>query len=848
MDRNRHGGGVCIYVKSTLHAERCSEFEDSRMECILLKIRVFNKAFYFACVYRPPNSNNEFWQALSESVEKVKENDNPNIFIFGDLNSNILCCRSKIHEFVKSCNLSKLITEPTRIPSNTIIDLILTNAPLMIINHGVLDPLCSDHKPIYACLNYTLHSSPVYKRLLWDFKNSNFDIFRFKLEEVNWENLMTGCSLDECVSLFTNTFIDIAKTYLTNKTVTIRNRDKPWLHNEIRKQIRIRKRIHKTAKRFDTPDHWNLYRRQRNKVIGLIRNAKQMYYRRLSEKLGSHGSISSKEWWKLCKFIYTGKTSDHSIPPLNLNNEIIVNDVDKAEAFNDYFGSISHVIDANATIDEPVTSTDYELSSISITCHDVKYVLLNLKLNKACGLDMINHRLLKESVNIISKPLTCIFNKSLSLGRFHNQWKMANLVPIHKANEKNLHKNYRPISLLSCLGKVFERCIFKYLFNYLRDNRIVSIHQSGFIPGDSTVNQRVSIHHDLCKALENHNGIQLIFFDISKAFDKVWHKGLLHKLKCIGIKGPLYQLFHDYLDNRKQRVVLNGKCSSWQTINAGVPQGSVLGPLMFLIYINDIGNNLSSTATLFADDTSLSKHIIDDYISNNEIQDDLDTIQAWASKWKVIFNPLKSESMLVSLRRNTERGQNFTFQNHVINNVDIHKHLGLTLNSDASWKSHLSTIIARASKRIDMLRALKFKLDRSSLEKMYFAYIRPIFEYASVVWDSAPRHEYYFATMEKLQIAAARIVTGTNTYASKQLLYHDTGWERLSTRRQNQRLFLLFKIVNGLAPPHLINLLDTYLNVNQMYDFRSTNIPIPRARTETYRCSFFLVQFALGIV
>ena len=251
----------------------------------------------------------------------------------------------------------------------------------------------------------------------------------------------------------------------------------------------------------------------------------------------------------------------------------------------------------------------------------------------------------------------------------------------------------------------------------MRDNDIVSIHQSGFIPGDSTVNQLVSIHHDLCRALENHNDVQLIFFDISKAFDKFWHKGLLHKLKCIGINGPLCDLFCDYLDDRKQRVVLNGKCSSWQTINAGVPQGSVLGPLMFLISIIDIGNNSSSTATLFADDTSLSKHIIDDNISNNEVQHDLDTIEAWASKWQVIFNPLRPESMLVSLRRNNENGRHFTFQNHVINNVDIHKHLGLTWNSDASWKSHMSTIIARASKRIDMLRALKFKLDRSSLGK-----------------------------------------------------------------------------------------------------------------------------------
>ena len=222
-----------------------------------------------------------------------------------------------------------------------------------------------------------------------------------------------------------------------------------------------------------------------------------------------------------------------------MNNDIIVDDVDKAEAFNDYFGFISQVIDANAAIDYPIISADYELSIITITCQDVKDVLLNLKLNKACGLDMINHRLLKESVIIISKPLACIFNKSLRLGRFPNQWKMANLVPIHKANEKNLLKNYRPISLLSCLGKVFERCIFKYVFNYLRDNDIVSIHQSGFIPGDSTVNQLVSIHHDLCKALENHNNVHLIFFNIFKAFEKVWYKGLLHKLKCIGINGPL---------------------------------------------------------------------------------------------------------------------------------------------------------------------------------------------------------------------------------------------------------------------------------------------------------------------
>ena len=152
------------------------------------------------------------------------------------------------------------------------------------------------------------------------------------------------------------------------------------------------------------------------------------------------------------------------------------------------------------------------------------------------------------------------------------------------------------------------------IYNYLREHNIISIHQSGFTPGDSTVNQLVSIHHDICMALENRSDVQLIFFDISKAFDKVWHKGLLHKIKGIGIKESLYRWLEDYLTNRKQRVVLNGKHSSWQVIKAGVPQGSVLGPILFLIYINDIGQNLTAKPSLFADDTSLSKHIVDTLI------------------------------------------------------------------------------------------------------------------------------------------------------------------------------------------------------------------------------------------
>ena len=199
------------------------------------------------------------------------------------------------------------------------------------------------------------------------------------------------------------------------------------------------------------------------------------------------------------------------------------------------------------------------------------------------------------------------------------------------------------------------------------------MHQSGFTPGDSTTNQLVSIiYHDVCTALDDHKYIQHIFFDISKAFNKMWHmyNGLLFKMESVGIKHSLLNWFQDYLHLRKQRVVINGKTSSWKAINAGIPQRSVLCPL--LIYINDISIHLSSRASLFADDTSLSKHISDHDTDNGELQSDLKIIKNWAKQWKVKFNPLKSDA---PRRLNRRDDTIFVFQDHTINNAKEHRHL-----------------------------------------------------------------------------------------------------------------------------------------------------------------------------
>ena len=180
-DRNRHGGGICVYVKNSIYAVRCSELENDNIECIWLKIIMNNKRFYFCCAYRPPNSSVEFWDLLNESIEKVKDINFSNFFLVGDLNDNYFIDNCHLRNIVNNCNLIQIIDEPTRVPSNTLLDVTVTNAPSLISKHGILAPICSDHKPIYACLKFPHEKTQSFKRMVWDFKNANFDLFREKL-------------------------------------------------------------------------------------------------------------------------------------------------------------------------------------------------------------------------------------------------------------------------------------------------------------------------------------------------------------------------------------------------------------------------------------------------------------------------------------------------------------------------------------------------------------------------------------------------------------------------------------------------------------------------------------------
>lgn len=517
---------------------------------------------------------------------------------------------------------------------------------------------------------------------------------------------------------------------------------------------------------------------------------------------------------------------------------LLYNENDKANEFNMFFSAQSNIDETNANLPNGQVHIQNTLSEISLRETEIEDVLSILNPSKASGPDLISPRLLKEAAKILSKPLCKLFNKSLQKSVFPSQWKKAHVTPVFKNGKPNDVKNYRPISLLCIISKCMERCVYKHVYNHLRQHNALSEHQSGFTRGDSAVNQLINISNDFGKALDAGKEIRVVFCDISKAFDRVWHKGLLYKLQKSGISGSLLEWFRNYLSGRAQRVVLNGSYSDWLFITAGVPQGSILGPLLFLIFINDIVDEIQATIKLFADDTSLYI-VVDNPVDAAEIlNSDISKIYKWSQDWLVKFNPQKTETMIVSRKINKPIHPSLEMNGHEIESVENHKHLGVYFSCDGKWIDHCNYIIDKSYKRINILRKLKSILDRFSLEKLYLSFIRPILEYADVIWDF--QNQSYIDKIENVQLDAARIVTGGTKLTSIQKLYDETRWEKLTDRRKRHKLLYFHKMVNNSAPQYLVNLVPNRVGSRHEHNTRQTdNLLNINTRTSLY-ASYFL--------
>ena len=357
------------------------------------------------------------------------------------------------------------------------------------------------------------------------------------------------------------------------------------------------------------------------------------------------------------------------------------------------------------------------------------------------------------------------------------------------------------------MSKVQEKIVFNNIYPYLIRNGLLSERNSGFKKLDGTVNQLIHIVNNIYNGLDDGKDICLVFMDISKAFDRVYHPGLLFKLRQLGNEGRLLDWFKSYLENRRQRVVINGVTSEWKFINAGVPQGSILGPILFLVYINDLVENLETMPYLFADDTSLlelidKKHLIESFTKINR---DLTRMSQWAHQWRVNFNPTKTVYMIISNKVNRPIYPNLLLGNTVLTRVSEHSHLGIILNDKMTWDNHIDMITKKAAFRIDALRRIRHLVSRETKETLYKSIVRPVLEYASVIFDNTTTN--LKQRLERLQYRAGVICTGALKRTPNRLLMDELGWDSLDSRRKASRLVIYYKMVKGLVPDYLRSLL-----------------------------------------
>ena len=444
---------------------------------------------------------------------------------------------------------------------------------------------------------------------------------------------------------------------------------------------------------------------------------------------------------------------------------------------------------------------------------------------------------------MITPSLTRLFNISLSLGVVPTKWKRANITPVFKKDDPTLSCNYRPISLLCVLSKVLERCVHGHSYHHLAP--LMYKMQHGFMRGKSTTTQLLEVYHNILENVAGGKEVDVIYLDLTKAFDKVPHNTLLKKLESSSIRGPLLSWFHSYLTDRQQRVVLNGICSDWLPVTSGVPQGSILGPLLFLVYCNDAQYYIqeNSTLALFDDDSKLFRSL-DVSSCIISLQQDLNSLQKWSIDMKMQFNTKKCKVMHVS-RKKLKTQTSYYLAGQQLEQVTHVTDLGVTVSNDLSWSKHIEITAAKANKTLGLIKRICRDItDPATRRLLYCTLVRPKLEYASAVWS--PNTVKHCSLIENIQRRATKFILNY----SKDMSYTErliaTNLLPLEFRREISDLLLVFKAKTGLIPMDINNYLCTYEPgyKSRNYDENNFNF-LTKHKQQYFRNSFFIRSASL---
>jgi hypothetical protein len=834
-----------IAVKTNLTSHRRNQLELYPESCVVEINLQPGKRVLLSVVYRPPDADMEDMETLNSFLDCLHSYHIKDKIIVGDFNLPRIDWTSNQYkpdsrplerefcDIVNTIFLQQLVNFPTRFTKEgigNILDLVLLWNPDLVKNlREGSDNMGSDH----TAINFTIPISCKYvkqpKRTIYNFKCADWAGLTNSLNTHSWD---TDCNIDIDIlwDNWSSSFFDYVDKYIPKIQCKSRS-SAPWIDSDIIKLVKKKERAWIKFKKTGNVVFRDRFCSLRKQSKSLIKQRRADFLTDVRTSLKDN----PKRFW-----------SFHKIKnPVNIPQSVGYNDVStddpvkQANLFNNFFHSVfrDKASYTSCKLDSHVHDNLNNLSSLIFTSLDVYEVLSTVDPGKASGPDGIPGKLLRECALEISPALTAIFNASLLQGKVPSAWKRANVTPVFKKGDKSCVENYRPISLLSLVSKVLERCIHKKVLPFLQP--IISDCQHGFMPNRSCVTQLVDFTYNLGSNYDRGFDTDVVYLDFSKAFDSVNHSMLIEKLRCAGIGGTLLAWFHDYLEGRLQRVVINGAYSEWLPVTSGVPQGSILGPLLFVIFINDMPSCVSSDTeiSLFADDSKCSR-IISTIADQLALQKDLNALFNWSVKWDIDFNAKKCVMLHVKTRKHHHVAPfNYKLGDHSLQSVDDQNDLGISVTCNMNWKPHINHMICKANRILGLIRHTCHDINDPLTRKiLYLAHVRPILEYGSEIWN--PQEKGLISSIEKVQRRATRFILRSSAPYEERL--NELNLLSLDNRRKFKDNILLFK---GLQSMTFISFHDKInFRNSEHHNLRSTNSPtiIPnRCRTNIFRQTYF---------
>jgi hypothetical protein len=526
------------------------------------------------------------------------------------------------------------------------------------------------------------------------------------------------------------------------------------------------------------------------------------------------------------KYIRQKKENHSAITPnFTFNGQTASQPMEKANMLNQFFKSV-FVFDDNSEL--PYTSTSYSIDESDVTIEEagVLKLLNDIDTSKSCGPDKITGVLLKTFATVIVNCLTQIFKYSLSTHTLPDIWKLAYVKPIFKKGARCLPNNYRPVSLTCVCCKIFEHILSHHIHSFLERNNILVDCQHGFRAGRSCETQLVHTFNKLAVNKENGQITDVVILDFAKAFDSVNHRKLIYKLAGLGVNLQIIDWIKAFLTERKQLVIVDGCQSETCDVLSGVPQGSVLGPLLFLLYVNDLPAQIVSNCSLFADDALL-------YNTRDNcriLQEDLCKLESWSHNWQLSFNPSKC-SVLTIGESNSQ--QIFFYAGVQLQIVSSHPYLGIELSFDLKWSKHIDKIEAKANRLLGMLARVLKSADTKTRMVAYNTLVRPVLEYGCQVWD--PYLKKDIKKLEKIQNRGLRFIYRLKGQVSFSKIRGETGIPSLAERRKQHRIKLFYKVMESGVIEN-----EAQLAVKQKYDTRQpSRLYVPAIKHNAYFYSFW---------